>query len=433
MKKFKNSMYNIEISKDQEHTLIWNSFNGAIIKLENDIADKIKSNYITPDLKYFNELLESGIILSDDINEYAVVKQKEQEILKQEETRMSLIIAPTLKCNYKCVYCFEANKEKKKIMDYSDADKIISYIKNACLTSKIKTLTITWFGGEPMLCYDIIQYIGDKIKEFSKKHSIDFFSRMISNGSLLTLDKLKILIDKCNLKLIQITIDGMENTYTQKKGTTKEAYNKVINNVVELCDLVKIKIRINADKSNYKELMDVANFLLVEKNLKNKIDIYFAEIKNYNNDNGTDYYTIEEATKAKFDFYETLYNKGLIKKHKISPISFDPLFCGFKSKNNVAIGPNGDIYKCQHFINDVDKIVGYVDSNKQNAEILKEFYDPKNNKLCEKCSLYPVCRYNACPALKNMIKTTNNNCSVYNDLLNSIKFQCEQYIKNDNC
>lgn len=424
---YKNSMYNIVINKDENYTMIWNSFNGAIIKLENEIAQQLLNNKISSDLKYFNDLLETGIIIEENIDEYLMVKEKEQEILQQEQNKMSIVITPTLKCNYRCIYCFEAGKEKKKVMDYSDADKVINYIENKCKTLKLKNLVITWFGGEPMLCYDIILYIGEKVKQICEKYSVEFGSRMITNGSLLNLEKTKNMVEKCNLKLLQITVDGLEEEYIQKKGTNKQSFEKVINNIIELSSLVRIKVRLNVDKSNYDEVVKVANFLLVEKNLKNKIDIYFAEIKNYNKDEGTSYYNLEEATKARYYFYDDLYNRGLIKKRHIAPISFDPLFCGFKSKNNVVIGPDGNVYKCQHYLDQEDKVVGNLENDCKNKKVLEEFYHPKNSEICKKCNLYPVCRYNCCPALHDLIEIKNDRCSIYDDQLKSIIFQCENY------
>lgn len=76
---------------------------------------------------------------------------------------VSYVIAPTLNCNYNCVYCFE-NKENRKLrMNFNTAEDILSFIIKQIESNKlIKSIKITWFGGEPLLSYDLIL-------EFSKK------------------------------------------------------------------------------------------------------------------------------------------------------------------------------------------------------------------------------------------------------------------------
>ena len=252
---------------------------------------------------------------------------------------------------------------------------------------------------------------------------------MITNGSLLDEDKANNLIEKANLKYIQITIDGLEDIYVEMKGTTKECYQKVINNVCSLCDKLKINIRLNADKNNYDDVKKVADFLLEEKKLANKITVHFAEIKNYNKDPGNQFYSIDEATIAKHNFYENLSERNLMKKQKSGIISFDPLFCGFKNKNNFVIGPLGELYKCEHHIGDLTKVIGNVTEGVTNQTLLNEFYFPKKNEKCINCNLYPICRYINCIELSKMVVFNEENCNLHDELIKSIKFQCQNYLE----
>ena len=68
---------------------------------------------------------------------------------------LDLTIAPTLKCNLCCPYCFEENKPLF-VMDKAICDKIVKFIKKHNFAKKIR---ITWFGGEPLLCVGKIDYI----------------------------------------------------------------------------------------------------------------------------------------------------------------------------------------------------------------------------------------------------------------------------------
>lgn len=51
--------------------------------------------------------------------------------------------------------------------------------------SKKKTILINWFGGEPLLAFDVICEICDKLNEAH----VEFWSSMVTNGSLLDEEK----------------------------------------------------------------------------------------------------------------------------------------------------------------------------------------------------------------------------------------------------
>lgn len=61
---------------------------------------------------------------------------------------LDLTIAPTLKCNLCCPYCFEENKPLF-VMDSDICDQIVKFVNKHNFAKKIR---ITWFGGEPLLC-----------------------------------------------------------------------------------------------------------------------------------------------------------------------------------------------------------------------------------------------------------------------------------------
>jgi hypothetical protein len=72
-------------------------------------------------------------------------------------TKLELTLSPTEKCNFRCVYCYE----------YSSIGRmrpaVVSGVRNLILRRAAgrKTLQISWFGGEPLLAYDIVTEIGE--------------------------------------------------------------------------------------------------------------------------------------------------------------------------------------------------------------------------------------------------------------------------------
>lgn len=123
---------------------------------------------------------------------------------------MSLIIAPTTHCNFNCQYCFEPKKHPKYISgDVEDA--IISYLNNQI---HIKNLSLTWYGGEPLLMTDSIRRLHDRIlKETDKKIA---YHEVITNGYLID-DKVISIFRDMKLNSIQITLDGTRDTHNRTR------------------------------------------------------------------------------------------------------------------------------------------------------------------------------------------------------------------------
>jgi len=78
---------------------------------------------------------------------------------------MSLIIAPTTGCNFECPYCFEPKKNPRSVTKET-IDKIIDYVNNQ---KEIETVSLTWYGGEPLLMEAEIETIHKRLKSETEK------------------------------------------------------------------------------------------------------------------------------------------------------------------------------------------------------------------------------------------------------------------------
>ncbi|MCK4539531.1 radical SAM protein [Candidatus Parcubacteria bacterium] len=88
----------------------------------------------------------------------------------------------TYRCNKSCVYC--PIEKKDEDMNFDVAKKIIDFLNNNSSEKKI----IKFFGGEPLLRYDLIK----KCIEYAGH---DFFYQIVTNGKLLTKKMLNFFLD----------------------------------------------------------------------------------------------------------------------------------------------------------------------------------------------------------------------------------------------
>ena len=135
-------------------------------------------------------------------------------------------VMTTSDCNARCFYCYELGQARRPMTEQT-AQQVAEYITKH---SGGEEVSIGWFGGEPLFNKPVINHIANRLKEAGVKYS----STMTSNGFLLDAETVKEAHDLWNLKNVQITIDGTEQTYNRVKAFIYKgvnAYETVMQNI----------------------------------------------------------------------------------------------------------------------------------------------------------------------------------------------------------
>ena len=92
----------------------------------------------------------------------------------------------TDQCNLRCSYCFEKDKNPHKMSDET-AMASVDFLMEA--SGPTKKLTLLFFGGEPLLRFDLMQ----KVWEYATKRADELGKKinwnMTTNGTLVTEEK----------------------------------------------------------------------------------------------------------------------------------------------------------------------------------------------------------------------------------------------------
>ena len=397
-KYYKGSQFNLLIDEKFDEVVIFNTFSGSVCCLEKDVWNTICNNKVNETCKYFNELKEQGLIVPSDVDQVGMIQYNENLAkFADNRTNLSFVIAPTLKCNLRCYYCFESNQNDTLIASDEMLDSTINFIESM-MNNETKSLHINWFGGEPMLAYDFILKFSDRIKQVTSNHNIKYTSAMISNGVFLTKEKAKILKERCNLNRVQITLDGTRDEYCKRKGTVPKVFDTVIKNIIDCSDILDINIRLNCDRDNYNDLLTVIDQLFKNNNLSNHVKVYLAPIGDFNK-KGIECFSNDEFSeyKIKFDNYiQTNYPEHVLQTKELKPRT---CYCGLKRNTNYAIGPQGEIYTCEHDLGINEKVVGDIKNGLYYTEYHKKFLELNLSDKCKMCKLLPLC-LGGCPSVR---------------------------------
>ena len=350
------------------------------------------------------ELFKSHKIIVNDYedDDFLLKRQFHEDQISYSQSSLALVIVPTLSCNFDCPYCFEEGK-KGGIMNDSTIDELIMFIKKHELA---KDLTITWYGGEPLLAFDVIKKILNKIK--SEIMIPIRWQSIVTNGYYFD-SKVIEYFKEIPLNSVQITLDGSRERHNQirkQKSTGEGSYDRLIGHIDKILHEMpdtEVSIRVNIEKVN------INDFLLIQEELTDRwkgknINFYpgFLRIEN----NGK----TALACNAISQWESKEFYYGLFKNKKLNGTIFPELQnnqgCSATMVNAYIIGPKGEIYKCWNDVTNENKIVGYInDNNLSNYTLFfryllgSKFY---HNDECKRCFYLPICQ-GYCPwfRLKN--------------------------------
>lgn len=270
----------------------------------------------------------SGIDLVEKLSKKVDAKTIEENIANVKE----VVFSVTNRCNMDCHYCgygklYETSDNRgKKDMDMQTAVRFLDYLTgkwNSPLNkSQEQSITVGFYGGEPLLNFPLIEKIVDYVKRIKLKHNY-FKFLMTTNGTLLK-EHIDFLY-KNNFDLL-ISLDGSEdnNGYRVFKNG-RPAYHTILENVAAL-------------KQKYPGYFDAhVNFLSVLHN-KNSVSDIYNYFKNFHNKkshiDGLKSLGIKESQKEEFWRLYHNFEQSLHESEDYSLIAKD-LFTTLPNVNDV--------------------------------------------------------------------------------------------------
>lgn len=389
----KMSRFNVLFQKEGRH-YIYNTLKESLHQLDSKLfflceaIHKGMDSINSLDNKLLEKFFQAGYIV-DPSKEIDVINQMRYvKLLRSfQSDRLSLVIAPTLYCNFACPYCYEKNLPKK-IMSQEVVADLIHFIKKEA--SRFKFLEICWHGGEPLVAVNVVSLILTKIKELNLPIGIKIHS-MITNGYLLTPDRTEIF-HEFPLDYIQITIDGNRDTHNMNRLSKNHSptFDRIINNIdtfVQEFPKTRVGIRMNIHKDNYTEFIPLYNDLSKRWEGHN-IQIYPAFVM----DNQHCRVPCLHSTQ-KTEFLYKVY-KAIGRKYPAIDMKFKLGDCTAMYENSYVIDPEGEFYKCWADIGIKERQVGNLKGGIHNLSLIEKyllnsdkFTDPK----CLICNIFPVC------------------------------------------
>lgn len=187
-----------------------------------------------------------------DFDELEAIDEMAKQVFEESPTTLTLMICPTMGCNFDCPYCFEKKRAGK--MSEETQDAVAALVDRLLAASGAKQLRIDWYGGEPLLGTKVIERLHPLINEVCTKYGTGLFSHVITNGYLLTEENAQLLA-RCHTKLVRVTLDGTREFHDSSRylvggGAT---YDRIIENISRPLPF-PLEIRMNVHKGNHAQI-----------------------------------------------------------------------------------------------------------------------------------------------------------------------------------
>lgn len=360
-------------------TELYELYNQTLSENINGLAD------IHPD--FWKLLVDKNFFVEDDTDELQNVKDLVHSIDCNPETYI-LFINPTMNCNFKCWYCYETQIKGSK-MDQSVIEKIKKNISNKYEETKFKYLTISWFGGEPLLYFkQVVLPILNYANEFVIGKDICLRSEFTTNGYLLN----KEILEHCKqlgVNHFQITLDGHRNRHNQVRFTkgNKGSYDVIVANIQKCIAMgIAVNCRINLSKETLTDdLAQIINdFSDISEEDKKYLQFSFFKVWQDNSLLNTEI----------FDLIQQFKDNNLPTKpyHKYNDTVRNP--CYGDRMHHATINYNGDVFKCtaRDFKKENREGVLLEDGNIQwNDKYFRRMDAKFKNPCCLSCKILPIC------------------------------------------
>ncbi len=337
----------------------------------------------------YDELIETMFLVPEDKDEcayYTSIAAMVRAYQKKEGVQ-TFTIMPTLGCNARCVYCYEEGMHQVT-MTPEIVEQTIRFILDNRRGDKVH---LAWFGGEPLLCPDMI----DRICEGVREAGLDYHSSMISNGSLITPEILEKMAGNWRLKRIQVSMDGAEDDYIRMKHyySYHDYYHIVMDAISRMSEAgITVTIRCNMDEDNSDRIPqyieDLKNGISDKKNVR----LYFSPL-----------HGARLGDNDLLLWQKTLTFSPLIRDAGFLSVYYDTkmlrlrvLHC-MADTGNVVIAPDGSLYPCEHC--PPASRFGDIFNGVTDRAALEQFIRTDIVlKKCRKCPFITLCTtFNSCP------------------------------------
>lgn len=415
----KFSHYNNIVKYGQKHAL-YNSLTDKVILIDNELSTILRTvitegidklQFIHP--SFFETLVKEKFLIHSKINELNQVKKFARKV-DFNDSIYYLTINPTMNCNFKCWYCYETHVKSSRLKK-TVFDSLLLFISKTVKEQKTKTFNLSFFGGEPLLCFkEVCKPLIDYSLKECDKYQTSLNLSFTTNGLLINDDFINYFINNNLTISLQITFDGYKEQHDKVRflNMKKGSYDTIVTNINKLLqfDNFHVTARINYTDENIHDCFKISN------------DFQSINIQTKKSSFAFDFHRVWQNCKAdNIHLYvseniEKLRSRGFIVLNNLPNNVMNS--CYADKINSCVINYNGDAFKCTARDFETRNREGYLNNLGviiwEHGSLDKRMSSKFKNSPCLDCSILPLCN-GGCS--QQALENENTSYCIYNNSL----------------
>ena len=386
--RYKNNGYNIVLDVNSGSVHVVDELVYDVIGLLDEgqeeavVYEKLKDTYKKDDiqtaLKEIQELKDAEMLFTEDIYRNAIEHFKERETVVK-----ALCLHIAHDCNLACRYCFAEEGEyhgRRALMSYEVGKQALDFL--IANSGNRKNLEVDFFGGEPLMNWQVVKDLVAYGREQEKIHNKNFRFTLTTNGVLLD-DEIMEFANK-EMANVVLSIDGRKEVHDFMRPFRKGAgsYDLVVPKFQKFA-------KSRGEKSYYARGTFTRHNLDFSEDVLHLADLGFDQIsvEPVVADEKEEYALKWEDVPKICEEYDKLAKEMIKRKKEGKGFNFFHFMidltggpCVYKRLSHcgsgteyLAVTPWGDLYPCHQFVGEEKYLMGNVWDGVKRTDLCKEF------------------------------------------------------------
>ena len=289
-------------------------------------------------------------------------------------------------CNLNCNYCFASQGKyhgERALMSFEVGKRALDFLIENSGTRR--NLEVDFFGGEPLMNWDVVKQLVAYAREQEKIHNKNFRFTLTTNGILIDDDVIE--FSNKEMSNVVLSLDGRKEVHDRlrKDYMGRGSYDTIVPKFKEFVERRGNKnyymrgtfTHANTDFTN--DILHMADMGFTELSMEPVVC-----------SPDDDAALTNENLPVLFEQYEILAKEMIERKKQGKPFTFYHYMLDLKhgpciykrisgcgsGTEYMAVTPTGDLYPCHQFVGDEKYLLGNIYDGVTNKEIQDEF------KLC---------------------------------------------------
>jgi uncharacterized protein len=366
------------------------------------------------------DLVRAGLLVPEGEDELKTILHDNVTTAATSRTAY-VVVQPSAACQFGCSYCGQTHTST--FLSPQHQQKVIGQVRDLLAAGRYDALQVGWFGAEPTLAMEQIRALTAGFKAAAAEYGCAYGAKLVTNGALLTPERVSELVTVLGVYFIEITIDGSPEYHNRSRPTKagRPTFDVVFGNAVAAArrdDLkVAISVRCNVSRTNREGVLELLQ-MLADAGVQERLSVYAAPVRDWGNNAQEEFGSPTEDFAAwEIAFFVRMLQLGF--RPKLLP-GRKTIPCMVFRPEAMMFDAYGNVFNCTEvsYVEAYEKpgatkprlrltviderwrnnryAIGHVDRKGEipgRREIFGDFYQRVEGEVypCAACSMLPVC------------------------------------------